>query len=105
MTFKKVANARSEVIKLRVTPDEKKWISSRAEERNLTLSEFALRSMLGKSMRSTSELDAIEQLRFCSAELRRLYHARTSLAPETLQAGLDAVVQNLLTVWERGGKL
>ncbi|WP_409014296.1 plasmid mobilization protein [Caballeronia sp. LZ002] len=93
------------MIQIRVTPDEKQWIADRAEERNLTVTEFALRSMRGKSMRSASEVDAIEQLRSCSAELRRLYHAHTSLAPESLQAGLDAVVQNLLTVWERGGKL
>ena len=75
MLFQRSTDPKTELIKFRLTPAEKAVIEAEAAARHLTVSEFALRRMLGKQAPVRLEYDAIDVLSKLVQELRFAYRS------------------------------
>lgn len=91
---------------MRMTPEVKAEIKKRAEERNLTLTDYLVRTGLGRATRQRADVDAINLLRECRNQLKEIYHAVRALQDDsriisesTMESQMAAITGALLRVW------
>lgn len=95
MTFSKVDQPKSELIKIRVTPELKAEITQKARDCNLSVSEFALRAIEGRQTRTQHDSKLILELREMMLLLKEIYQGEKPREASELQPVLDAVVRNI----------
>jgi hypothetical protein len=101
--------AKAVSIRLRMTVEDKREIEEKARERKLTVTEFLTRAGLGRSARQRADVDAINLLRDCVDELKCIHATLKtggdrleSLANETLDEPMRAVIAAINRVWQTG---
>ncbi len=99
MPFRKSADPKCERIALKVTPTEKATIEAEASSRHLTVSEFALRRMLGKQAPVRYNFEAINTLEKMALELKEHYRACNGRDEDYLQAFMDRLVLVSDAIW------
>lgn len=99
MPFQKSADPKIERISMKVTRSEKARIEAEAAKRHLTLSEYALRRMLGKQAPVRYDFEAIDALRLMAQELKDHYRTCNGRDEEFLQAFMDRLVLVTHAIW------
>lgn len=110
MPKQKVLNPKTETVILRVTPDVKQALVSKAAERNLTVTDFLTRAGLGRATRQRSDVDAINELRWCVDELKGIHRTlqqvedrHAVIGQDTLDEAMRQVSAAIQRVWTTGG--
>lgn len=108
MPVNRVKKKTSQVL-LKMTPEVKAEIEQRAQERNLTVTDYLTRTGLGRATRQRADVDAINLLRECREQLRELYHAVKALpaneqviSQDSMDAQMAAITGAVLRVWNGG---
>lgn len=86
----------------RVTEAEKKQIENRAEDCGLTVSDYLVRSALGRQTRTKHDVHVINELRAINDTLREIYHGATGRKPEELRTVLESTVRAIDRIGENG---
>jgi hypothetical protein len=76
----------------RVSEEEKNKIEYRAKDCGLSLSEFLIRTALGRQTRTKHDVSVINDLREINQTIRELYRVKEH-KPEELRVVLEAVVR------------
>jgi len=105
MTFRKSPNPKTACIQIRVTPDQKARIEVKAKSCMLSVSELALRQLLGKQVVERFELHYINNLNRLVEEFRDIYWAEGGRQWERLQPLLDEIVVAVRVLWQNGGRM
>lgn len=104
MTFHRSPNPKTACIQIRVTPDQKARIELKAKNCMLSVSELALRQMLGKQVVERFELHYINHLNHLVEDFRDVYWDENGREWERLQPLLDEIVVAIRTLWQNGGR-
>jgi hypothetical protein len=106
MSFKKSPNPKIASIEFRVTPEEKARIQAEAKVRLLSVSDFALRRMLGKQTPVQFEYIAIAELSNFARDIKQMYRdaGRRPEDAERLGPILDAIVEAIHQLWKQRGR-
>jgi hypothetical protein len=106
---KKPLRERAARITVRLSDEEKAGIVKRADERNLPLGEYLIRTGLGRATRQRADVDAINLLRECSDQLKGIYHAVKVLPVDGKAIGIGsmdeqmkAITGAISRVWNNG---
>lgn len=99
MPFKKSADPKRDRIAIKVTSTEKAVIEKEARSRHLTVSEFALRRMLGKQAPVRYNFEAINALERLALELKEHYRACNGRDGDYLQAFMDRLTLVSEAIW------
>ena len=86
----------------RVTATEKQAIENRAEDCGLSVSEFLVRSALGRQTRTRHDVHVINELRAINDTLRGIYLTAGEHKPDELRPILEAVVQAIDRIGNMG---
>ena len=103
MTFQRSANPKTACISIRVTPDQKALIELKASYRMLSVSELALRGLLGKRASDRHNLHYINHLNQLAEDFRDIYWKGSDREWERLQPLLDEIVVAIRALWQSGG--
>lgn len=101
---------KSTQMNLRMAPADKLAIEEKARERNLTVVEFLTRAGLGRATRQRADVDAINELRSCTDELKGIHHTLKRIAdgdklitPVTMDEQMRAITSAIQRIWNNGG--
>lgn len=104
MTFRRSENKKtSRLSACRIHADEKRKIEERAKDCGLSVSEFLIRTALGRQTRTRCDVHVINELRAINETIREIYSAYEH-KPDELRLVLDAVVRAIDRVGEAGFK-
>jgi len=106
MAFKKSANPKTSLIKLRVTAEQKAQIQDEAKARLLGVSEFLLRRALGKQTPVQFEYIAMANLERMIADLKRLYRdaGDRECDDKLLKPLVDEMATAVQALWQQRGR-
>jgi len=106
---KKPLRERAARITVRLSDEEKTGIVKRADERNLPLGEYLIRTGLGRATRQRADVDAINLLRECRGQLKEIYHAvkllpvdAKAISVGSMEEQMQAITGAILRVWNNG---
>jgi hypothetical protein len=99
VAFRKVENPKTALILVRVTANQKAEIAQKAQDCNLSMSEYLLRCALGRQTRTRIDTHIINELRLLGEQQKMLYHLGGGRQADKLQAILDAIVQAIDRIW------
>ncbi len=93
MSFRRSENKKTRRLPAcRVSEEEKNKIEYRAKDCGLSLSEFLIRTALGRQTRTKHDVSVINDLREINQTIRELYRVKEH-KPEELRVVLEAVVR------------
>jgi len=104
VTFRRSPNPKTACIQIRVTPDQKERIELKARNCMLSVSELALRQLLGKQVVERFELHYINHLNLLVEDFREIYWNENGREWERLQPLLDEIVVAVRALWQDGGR-
>jgi hypothetical protein len=105
MSDKRVKKKTAQVL-VKMTPEDKAEIELRAQERNLTVTDYLTRTGLARATRQRADVDAINMLRECRDQLKEIYRAvkarpvgEGTISDPTMEAHMAAITGAVLRVW------
>lgn len=99
MTFKKVENGRTALMKFLVTPDEKAEIQALASRASLSPSDYMRRKSLGVVVREHDEALMLNELLQLRAAIRAWHDSGLVIPADSLNIIRDKIVAALDRVW------
>ena len=95
------AEALSEVLRMRLTPEEKQRIRDDAQLAGLTMSEFARRRMLGRTVLASVDMNLVRELRRLGGLLKHAHNESKGAYSSTTAAMLKQIGEFITQVVAR----
>jgi hypothetical protein len=103
MAFRAVENPKAASIKVYATFSQKAEVAQKAQDCNLSMSDYVLCCALGRQTLSRMDTHIINELRSLGEQQKALYYLSDGRHADKLQAILDAIVRAIDRIWT-GGK-